>query len=179
MLALAGQIGDCSVIGTGLTPEVVRDSVKRVAAAASLASRDPSELEVWFTARAALNTSREVAVEQVKGPVASILNHSMRFGLENKDVPEELQGRVQSYVDNYDLADHAGGNNVQLMNELSLTPWALDRWAIVGTPDDWIERLQAIELAGVTRLWFTIGRGLEVQRRSLELLGREVIPFLR
>jgi 5,10-methylenetetrahydromethanopterin reductase len=178
MLELAGRIGDAAVIGSGLTPDVIQESRGRVEAGAIEQGRAPGSVDVWFTARAALNMSRDYALAQVKGPVASVLNHAMRSGLDGKCVPSELRPRIEEYVASYHLSDHAGTRNVELMDALGLTGWALERWAIVGTPRDWIERLANLSATGATQLWFTIGRSIETQRESLRLLGEQVLPFL-
>ena len=84
MLQLGGRIGDGVIAGTGLLPEVIQDTVARVRAGAREAGRDPSAVDVWFTARSSLHEDRETAIENVKASVSSILNHSMRFGLDEQ-----------------------------------------------------------------------------------------------
>src|SRR6266446_6315315 len=50
MLHLGGRIGDGVSVGTGLLPEVIKDTIARVHAGASEAGRRPSDVEIWFTA---------------------------------------------------------------------------------------------------------------------------------
>ena len=106
MLHLGGRIGEGVIAGTGLLPEVIQDTVARIHAGARDAGRDPAGVEIWFTTRTALDTDRDTAVERVKASVSSILNHSMRFGLDGKLVPDALREKVQKYVDGYVLYDH-------------------------------------------------------------------------
>jgi 5,10-methylenetetrahydromethanopterin reductase len=47
-LRLAGQIADGTAIRTGLTPEIVRDSIAQVHAGAREAGRDPAEIDLWW-----------------------------------------------------------------------------------------------------------------------------------
>ena len=140
MLHLAGRIGDGVIAGTGLMPEVIQDTIDRVHAGARTEGRTPEEVEIWFTTRASLHENRDTALENVKASVSSILNHSMRFGLEGKNVPEELKETVQTYVDGYELYDHVlgSGRNPKRMQELGLTQYAIDRFALAGAPNDWI-----------------------------------------
>jgi alkanesulfonate monooxygenase SsuD/methylene tetrahydromethanopterin reductase-like flavin-dependent oxidoreductase (luciferase family) len=91
-LHLAGRIGDGVVAGTGLLPEVIADTIARVHAGAREAGRAPEEVEIWFTARSSLHDDRATAIENVKASVSSILNHSMRFGLDGKNVPDGVLG---------------------------------------------------------------------------------------
>jgi len=53
------------------------------------AERAPEEVDIWFTTRTSLDEDQDKAIENVKASVSSILNHSMRFGLEGKHVPDE------------------------------------------------------------------------------------------
>src|SRR5215468_8702857 len=83
MLHLGGRIGDGVIAGTGLLPEVIQGTIARIHAGAREAGRDPSEVDIWFTTRTSLDEDREKAIQNVKASVSSILNHSMRFGLED------------------------------------------------------------------------------------------------
>jgi 5,10-methylenetetrahydromethanopterin reductase len=178
MLHLGGRIADGVVAGTGLLPEVIHDTISRVHAGAREAGRDPSDVELWFTARSSLHDDRAVAIEGVKASVSSILNHAMRFGLDGKNVPDDLRAKIQSYLDNYVLYDHVlhEGQNPKRMEALGLTQYALDRWALAGNASDWIARIEQVAAAGATRLWVGVsGRGYEEQAKYLRVLGDEIM----
>jgi 5,10-methylenetetrahydromethanopterin reductase len=179
MLHLGGRIGDGVIAGTGLLPEVIEDTIARVHAGAREAGRNPAAVDIWFTTRNALDIDHDTAIERVKASVSSILNHSMRFGLEGKLVPEGLAKTVQEYVDGYELYDHVlhAGRNPKRMDELGLTDYALRRWALAGTPGDWIARIEQIAGAGATKLWVGLGgTDLDRQLRDLRMLGEEIMP---
>ena len=179
MLHLGGRIGDGVIAGTGLLPEVIRDTVARIHAGAREAGRDPAKVDIWFTTRNALDADHDTAIERVKASVSSILNHSMRFGLDGKLVPDELRTTVQEYVDGYVLYDHVlhAGQNPKRMDELGLTDYALRRFALAGTPRDWIERIAELAEAGATKLWVGLGGSdLDRQRHDLRMLGEEIMP---
>jgi 5,10-methylenetetrahydromethanopterin reductase len=179
MLHLGGRIGDGVIAGTGLLPDVIQDTIGRIHAGAREAGRHPGDVEIWFTARSSLHDDREQAIANVKASVSSILNHAMRFGLEGKHLPEALKERVQTYVDGYELYDHvlAEGRNPKRMEELGLTDYALQRWALAGNAGDWIRRIEELAVAGATRLWVSIGRGdLNRQRHEMRVFGEEILP---
>jgi 5,10-methylenetetrahydromethanopterin reductase len=179
MLHLGGRIGDGVIAGTGLLPEVIRDTIARIHGGARAAGRDPGAVDIWFTARSSLHEDREKAVENVKASVSSILNHAMRFGLEGKHVPDALKARVQTYVDGYELYDHVlgTGKNPKRMEELGLTDYALKRWALAGNPSDWIKRIEEVAAAGATKLWVSIGRGdFDRQFHDMRLFGEQILP---
>ncbi|HEV8440196.1 MAG TPA: LLM class flavin-dependent oxidoreductase [Methylomirabilota bacterium] len=178
MLHLGGRIGDGVVAGTGLLPEVIRDTIARIHAGAREAGRDPSEVDIWFTTRSSLHQDRETAIESVKASVSSILNHSMRFGLDGKHVPDDLRAKIQSYVDGYVLYDHVlhAGQNPKRMEDLGLTDYAIRRFALAGGPGDWIARIEELAEAGATKLWVSLRAGdLDSQRRYMRILGEEIM----
>jgi alkanesulfonate monooxygenase SsuD/methylene tetrahydromethanopterin reductase-like flavin-dependent oxidoreductase (luciferase family) len=179
MLHLGGRIGDGVIAGTGLLPEVIRDTLARIHAGARAEGRDPASVDVWFTTRTSLHPDRERAIEDVKPSVSSILNHSMRFGLDDKSVPDDLRAKVQAYVDGYELYDHVlhGGRNPRRMEELGLTDYALRRFALAGNPGDWIARIEELAEAGARKLWVGLGGGdLGSQVRTMRLLAAEIMP---
>ena len=178
MLHLGGRIGDGVIAGTGLLPEVIQDTVARIQAGARAAGRAPEDVDIWFTTRTSLDEDRDRAIENVKGSISSILNHSMRFGLEGKNVPEVLKAKIQTYVDGYELYDHVlnEGENPRRMEALGLTAYALRRYALAGNPSDWIARIEAIAQAGATKLWVGLGgRDLDRQLQTMRLLGEQIM----
>src|SRR5438309_8679256 len=72
MLHLGGRIGDGVMAGTGLLPEVIRDTIARVHAGAREAGRAPGDVDIWFTARSSLHEDRATAIDNVKASVSSI-----------------------------------------------------------------------------------------------------------
>ncbi|MDA9983278.1 LLM class flavin-dependent oxidoreductase [Gammaproteobacteria bacterium] len=179
ILHLAGRVGDAVIAGTGLTPEVIQDTIVRVHAGARDAGRKPDEVDIWFSARSSLHENSTTAIENVKASVSSILNHSMRFGIQGKNLPEELHGRVKRYVDGYVLYDHFldAGQNPKRMEEHGLTDYAIERWALAGNPSDWVKRIEEIAEAGATKLWISNARGdIDRQIRYLRLFGEQVMP---
>jgi 5,10-methylenetetrahydromethanopterin reductase len=178
MLHLGGRIGDGVIAGTGLLPEVIQDTIAGIHAGARAAGRAPEEVDIWFTTRTSLDEDRDQAIENVKGSISSILNHSMRFGLAGKNVPEVLKAKIQTYVDGYELYEHVlnEGQNPRRMAELGLTDYALKRYALAGNPSDWIARIEEIAQAGATKLWVGVGGGdLDRQLRTMRLLGEQVM----
>jgi alkanesulfonate monooxygenase SsuD/methylene tetrahydromethanopterin reductase-like flavin-dependent oxidoreductase (luciferase family) len=181
MLHLGGRIGDGVIAGTGLLPDVIKDTIARIHAGAREAGREVPD--IWFTTRNALDRDHDSAIDRVKASVSSILNHAMRFGLEGKLLPDEMKKTVQEYVDGYELYDHVlhAGRNPKRMDELGLTDYALRRWALAGTPRDWIARIEEIAAAGATRIWVGLGgTDLDRQLSDLKMLGEEIMPpFVR
>jgi len=181
-LHLGGRLCDGVIAGTGLLPEVISDTIERVAAGAKEAGRDPRDCEVWFTTRASLDADRDTAIQRIHASVSSILNHSMRFGLDNKNVPGQLRAKIAEYVAGYELYDHVlqAGRNPKRMAELGLSEYGLERFALAGAPKDWIERIDALAQMGATRLWIGTEAGdLDRQIHYMKVFAQEIMPRFR
>lgn len=176
MLELAGRIGDAVSIGTGLTPEVIDDSLRRVRQGAL--GRPPGTAEPWFTARSVLHSDREVARSAVRPSLASILHHSMRSGISDRCVPERYHAAIREFVARYAIGSHqtSGGANEKLLLELGLADFASERWAIAGNAGDWIERITRLEEAGIDRIWLANRGSVEQMARVLREFGEKVLP---
>ena len=178
MLHLGGRIGDGVIAGTGLLPDVIADTIARIHAGAREAGRNPSDVDIWFTTRTALDEDHERGIERVKASVSSILNHSMRSSLDGKCVPEELRPKIQGYVDGYVLYEHvlAEGSNPKRMEELGLTDYAIKRFALAGNASHWIARIEEIAQGGATKLWLNAEGGkLDRQLHYMRILGEQIM----
>jgi 5,10-methylenetetrahydromethanopterin reductase len=182
MLHLGGRLFDGVIAGTGLLPEVISDTIDRVAAGAVEAGRDPSEVEVWFTTRSSLDADRDKAIERIHASVSSILNHSMRFGLAGKNVPTQFRAKIAEYVEGYELYDHVmqAGRNPKRMAELGLTEYGLERFALAGDVNDWIARIGELAELGASRLWLSTEAGdLDRQIHYMKVFTEQVMPHFR
>jgi 5,10-methylenetetrahydromethanopterin reductase len=178
MLHLAGRIADAVSMGMGLTPDIIQASADLVAAGAREAGRDPGEVDLWHTCRTHLSESREESIAKLAASLGSMLHHSMKFGVEGRHVPQELQPNVTEFVERYVLDDHqsVGGANDKLLNELGLTEYAYSRWGIGGNAKDWIERVEQLADAGATQLWLASRGTIPELQRSLRYLGENILP---
>jgi 5,10-methylenetetrahydromethanopterin reductase len=178
MLELGGRIGDGVIAGTGLLPDIIRDTVTRIHTAAREAGRNPADVDISFTTRTSLHEDGAKALENVKASVSSILNHSMRQGLDDKHVPDALRAKIQQYVDGYVLYDHVlqEGRNPRRMDELGLTDYAIRRFALAGDPNDWIARIEELASSGATKLWVgPVGGRLDSQLHYMRILGEQIM----
>jgi 5,10-methylenetetrahydromethanopterin reductase len=177
MLRLAGQVGDQVLIGTGVTPEIVEASLQQLHEGAKEAGRDPSGLEVWWAPRLSIAENREKAVKEIRASVASSGNHALRSGLAGKHVPEHLKESIRRFHREYDYSQHGDkkGKNTRLVEELGLTEYLLDRFAVAGTPSDIVQRIRSLARLGLKNLWLSSPGD---DPSSLDLLGKEVLPHL-
>jgi 5,10-methylenetetrahydromethanopterin reductase len=178
-LRLAGEIADGVVIRTGITPEIVRDSIAQVRAGAQAAGRDPGTIDMWWWPDVNVGTSYRDAVEEIKMSLAAAGNHLSRFTTEGKHIPPELLERVKALGQRYAFTSHTlpGSPNNRLIEELGLVDYLADRFAAVGTPAQCIEKLQAAAEAGARQFWMSVH--FDDKERFLRDWAAQVAPAFR
>ena len=179
-LAMAGAVADAAIIHTGLTPDVLRDTVARIREGERAAGREPGSAGVWAFAKCNIADDRDEAIDEIKMALAASGHHAFRFTLEGKNVPEQYREAVSILHSEYEAAEHeqvGETRNATLTDELGLTGYFADRFAIVGTPEECCAKTRAIFDAGVDVLLITaIGPSPQTIVRRF---GEEVIAPLR
>jgi len=178
-LRLAGQIADGAVIRTGLTPDIVRDSIAQVHAGARETGRNPAEIDLWWWPDVNLADSYTEAVEEIKTSLAMDGNHLTRFTVEGKHVPPDLLPRLRMLAERYVFGEHSrpGGANCQLITELGLVDYLADRYAIVGTPAECVKKLERAIEAGARQFWMSIH--FDDKFRLIRDFAERVVPAFR
>ena len=176
-LRLAGELADIALLHAGLTPQVLRESIERVCDGERAAGKRAGAVEIWAFAKCNVADTREEALEDIKMGLAASGHHAYRSTLEGKHVPEELREAVMTLQREYLTTEHkkiGPTRNATLSDELGLTDFLAERFGVVGTPEECVEKSRAIQAEGVDVLLITaIGpRPEEIIRR----FGREVIP---
>jgi 5,10-methylenetetrahydromethanopterin reductase len=178
MLRLAGEVGDQVLIGTGVTAEIVEASLQQLHEGAKAAGRDPAELEVWWAPRLSIGENREKALKHIRASIASSGNHALRSGgLAGKHVPDRLKESIRRFHQEYDYSQHGdkAGKNAWLIDELGLTEYLLDRFAVAGTPADIVQRIRSLARLGLNNFWLSSPGD---DPAGLDLMGKDVLPHL-
>jgi 5,10-methylenetetrahydromethanopterin reductase len=180
MLRMAGEIADGVFVGSGLTPEVVAETRARISEGAAAAGRDLSEIDIWWDTRSGIAPTQADALERARESLASVGNHAFHGGFEGKHVPEQLHDKLRDYQKRFDYSEKGtSAQNGPLMDELGLTDYFVERFGVVGTPEQVVARLQQLEAIGVNQVSLAShDRGLKGVPGSLELLGEQVLPAL-
>ena len=179
-LALGGEIADIVMVHTGLSTEVLKESMARIREGEVVAGKAAGTTQVWAFAKCNISDDREVAIDEIKMALAASGHHAFRFTLDGKHVPEELRESIAILQREYVPVEHEQlglTRNAVLSDELGLTDYLAERFAVVGTPDECREKVRSIEAVGVDVLLITaIGpQPSEIIRR----FGEEVIGPLK
>jgi probable F420-dependent oxidoreductase len=172
-LKLTGRIADGSMLQIG-DPDLIRWFASQVRDSAVLAGRDPDAIRVMAAAPSYVGEVPE-GRERTRWFPALVSNHVV--DLVNKypreDLPEELTTYVRTR-EGYDYHHHA---EVGSTNSGFVTDDIVDRFCILGEPDDHVVKLRELERAGVDQFNLYLMNGNEEEQ--LEHYGRLVIPAMR
>lgn len=178
-LQLAGEIADGVVINTGLLPEIIRDSIQQVKIGCERAGRDLSAVDMWWLPLTNVNNDRALAIDEIAMTLASAGSHLSRLSTEGKHIPAHLMNQIvelgRSYhTDQHDKPDSA---NRDVAKRLGLLDYLADRFAIAGSPQDCIEKLNAAIDAGARQFWMSIH--FHDKARFMRDWARDVMPAFK
>jgi probable F420-dependent oxidoreductase len=172
-LALTGRIADGVILQIG-EPDLIRWFVSQLRTAAVDAGRDPGAVRVQAAAPAHVGDIAD-ARDRTRWFPALVSNHVV--DLVNKYPREDLPDELTTYIrdrEGYDYRHHA---EVGSSNASFVTDEIVDRFCVVGSVEQHVERLRELAAAGVDQFNLYLMNGNEEEQ--LEIYGREVIPALR
>ncbi len=179
-LELAGEVADGVICGMGVSPEVVKLTLKHIAIGAERAGKSLDDIDVWTLARVNVGPDRGALVNEIRMELASTAHHAFRFTQEGKLVSPEFADAIQRVQSGYRPAHHEDlgqSPNAGLMDDPEFLEYMTDRFAIIGTAGECVTRIQSIRASGMHQFLFT---GFVEERAALiETLGNSVFPRCR
>ncbi len=170
MLALGGELSDGLIVGAGLSPEVIDWVRGRVAEGEARAGRGQGTTPIWVDGIVNFGPDREAVRNATRPRMCTRANHNFRVAY--NAVPEAHLAGVRNFRENYNESDVGFRNK----NAERVTDYLLDRFGIVGTESDVIERFEEVAGQGVESFLVAMPFVLEERFRIIDLLAREVIP---
>lgn len=179
-LELAGEVADGVICGMGVSPEVVKLTLEHIAIGAERAGRSLDDIDVWTLARVNVGADRAALVNEIRMELASTAHHAFRFTQDGKLIPPEFAEAIRRVQSGYRPAHHEDlgqSPNAGLMDDPNFLSYMTDRFAVIGTADECVERIQSIRASGIHQFLFT---GFVDERAALiETLGKSVFPRCR
>jgi len=167
MLRLAGEIGDGTLINAS-HPDDIERAVKQIRSGAERGGRSFEELDIAAYTSFSVASSEKKARKPVVPGVAYIVAGSPPTVLERHDIPQEKADGIRK-----DLADRNWGEAFGAVDEDMI-----DAFAICGTPEQCIEKIEGLFKTGITH--FVTGSPLGPNVRSaINLFGLEVLPHFK
>ncbi|GAB4424372.1 MAG: TIGR03842 family LLM class F420-dependent oxidoreductase [Chloroflexi bacterium OHK40] len=172
-LRLTGRIAD-GVILQFADPHLIRWSLGFVHEGAREAGRDPASIRVMAAAPVWVSDDLPAARERVRWFPALVSNHvvDLLARYDQAELPPELTAYVRGRT-GYDYQKHA---EVGSSNAAFVSDDVVDRFCIVGPPEEQRRRLAELAAIGVDQFNIYLMNGDEEQ--CLELYGSEVVPAL-
>ncbi len=186
MLRMAARVADGIIIGSGILPEVIADTLNTIGSAAAEAGRSLADLDLWWLCGARLADSRAQAEEEMLSLSAALINAHGQITLGGKLIPDDLIDDAQYLIDHYDFnahVKHGQGSatpttsNTELLRSLPrLKEYASRRYVIGGTPSECIEQIRAAGELGARQFWWTVS--FQDKMEFITAFGEEVITEL-
>jgi len=172
-LRCAGRIGD-GVILQFADPHLIKWCLGFVKEGAEEAGRDFSKIKVMSATAVWISEDKAAGRERVRWFPALVSNHVV--DLVSRYRPEELPPELTAYVGNrkgYNYLHHAevGSSNAEFV-----TDDVVDRFCIVGSAANHIQKLRELRSIGVTQFNIYLMSGDEEE--ILKIYGSEIIPIV-
>jgi probable F420-dependent oxidoreductase len=171
-LAVAGRVGDGVIIQLA-DPQIIQWIMETARRSAEEAGRDPSALKCIVGAPSMITDDIAKARDQSRWFPAMVSNHVMdlieRYGWDS-EIPEALTDFVKARKF-YDYKDHS---RVGAAHGEFVTDEICDRFCVLGSVEQAIEKLQELESVGVDQ--FNIYLMTGQQEETLAAYGDQIIP---
>ncbi len=172
-LAMTGRVADGLVLQLA-DPDLIRWMAGTMREAAENAGRDPDSIMIQAAAPAHVGPVEECR-ERVRWFPAMVANHVV--DLVNKYPREELPASLTAYIrdrEDYDYRHHAevGSSNADYIEDE-----VIDRFAVIGPPEEHVRRLRELADAGVDQFNLYLMSGDE--EAQLEAYGSTIIPAFK
>ncbi len=163
----------------GAEPERLRWGIETARNAAVAHGRDPDSLSFGAYVNLACHQDRTVARDLVRGGLTTFARFSVMHGSIAGPV-DEAEARVLGELhDQYDMNKHTRGDSRQAE---VLTSEFIDRYAIVGNPDEVLGRISELKELGLDKLAIsgpTVSAKAPEALAAIDLLTQEVLPELQ
>lgn len=158
-LRLAGRLGDGVIIGMGLTPEAIAAAQGAIRQGAEESGRRLEDLDLWWWCVANVGRSRAEAVHEMRISLATAGVLLARVTFEGKQVPPQYQEPLRTLDREYVVQEHVlpglERKNARLISELGLTDYLGERYALAGTPEECVRRVEEVAGYGANQLWLS------------------------
>ncbi|MGV9413532.1 TIGR03842 family LLM class F420-dependent oxidoreductase [Nocardia sp. NPDC003693] len=177
-LDLTGEVADGFILQLA-DPDIAAWTIARVRAAAERAGRDPGAVRICVAAPAYITDGTEAGLkharEQCRWFGGMVGNHVAdivaRYGADGT-VPAALTDYIAGRT-GYDYNQHgrAGNTHAEFVPDV-----IVDRFCVLGTPDDHLARLRELEGLGVDQ--FAVYLQHDAKTSTLDAYGESVLPRL-
>lgn len=179
VIGIAARTADMLTFAVGADPDRMRWAIDLARSEAEAAGREPADLRFGAYVNVGCHPDRDTARALIAGTVAAFAHFSAMPGSTGAGLAEEDKQTVAEVGRRYDSNQHL--SNRATHNE-ALEPAFVDRFAIVGAPNDCITRIQELVALGLERIVIT-GAAMQADpddaKLASKLIVTEVLPALK
>ena len=106
MLRMAGRVADGVIIGSGILPEVIAQTLGQIRDGAESVGRSLEDLDLWWLCGARIADSGAEAEERMLSLTAALINAHGQVTLGGKLIPDDILDDAQYLIDHYDFNAH-------------------------------------------------------------------------
>ena len=173
-LAVAGRVGDGVIIQLA-DPQIIQWIMDTARKSAEEAGRDPAALKCIVGAPSKVTDDLPKAREEVRWFPAMVSNHVMDL-IEKYGFDSEIPAALTEYVKARKFYDYKDHSRVGAAHGEFVTDEIAERFTVIGTVEQCIEKLRELESVGVDQ--FNIYLMTHGQEETLQAYGDEIIPEL-
>ena len=178
MLRLGAEVADQVSLAVGADPQRVAWAISEIRDAAARAGRAAADVSIGAYVNVGCHPDRDAARELISGIVAAFAHFSAMPGSTGAGLRDEDRAVVAEVGARYD-------SNVHLQNAAehtaALDDAFIDRFAVVGPPEDCVARLTELAGLGIDRFIVTgpgFGADRDDARTANQLFATAVLPAL-
>ena len=177
---VAGRVADCITVAVGADAERMQRNIDRARTARQAAGLDPATLATGAYLNVAAHPDVAVARRVIQGSIGTMAHFSSMSGAPLDEVANADRSVVRDVGEHYQLALHG---DVRAVHLRQVDDDFIDRFGVVGTPQQVIDRLGAMldgtHLGRVCMMHGSRGADPTELAEVRDCLAREVLPSLR
>jgi 5,10-methylenetetrahydromethanopterin reductase len=173
VIGIAARYGDRVMFTLGAEPERVAWGIATAKAARRSAGLDPDGIAFGAYLNAACHPDIATARDLVRGGLTTFARFSVMHGPIAGPVDDAERAVLERLRTTYDMRAHTRGDSRQAG---ALTDEFIDRYAVVGRPEQCIARLEALTRLGLDKFVLSGIGGSSAGAEANALFEREVLP---
>jgi 5,10-methylenetetrahydromethanopterin reductase len=179
MIELGAHVAERVTLAVGADPDRVAWALEVARDAAADAGRDPATISFGAYVNVGCHPDLDAARGLISGAVAAFAHFSSMPGSTGAGLNEADRSVVAEVGRRYDSNEHLSN---AAEHTRALQPGFVERFAVVGPPDVWADRLRGVAALGIDRFVIT-GASFRADRDHArtadQLLTGELLPALR
>ena len=180
---VAGEVGDCAIIGGALDSHILRWKISRIEAGARNAGRNPADVDKWVTTSIGVASSKEAArqkfasfaIAKARGVYALLLKSSPDSRYLRELLEEGRPGLVEELKNLYEAYDLYKLESTGAIRTDLATQDVVDLFLVTGTVREVSEKIEGLGHVGIKGIFNVLPGNIDAQA-SMREIGAKIMP---